>query len=353
MYLPKVSIIILNWNGWKDTIECLESLYQINYPKYEIILVDNNSSDNSIKQIKSWAEGKIVVDSPFYLYNNKNKPIKVYEHKKQKCNNDIYMTKNKIVDKVLSNRKLFIIRNDKNLGFAAGNNIALKQILKSNNSSYVLLLNNDTVVDKNFLIELVKIGKIKNNIGAVGSINYNYFEPDKVDCSNARILWFLAQTYHGQKIKQEKYSKTQYVVGSCILLKTVALKTIGLFNEKYFCYSEDVDLCLRLQENKFISVYSNYSKIYHKISSSSKKIPGDTIYYKIRNLLWVIKTHNPFYKYLLTVTALVIYKQPLYLIRFLIGKYNFQIVINFYRGIYDGVFKNPLQLNNNELPNHR
>src|SRR3989344_9330156 len=108
---PKVSIIILNWNGWKDTIECLESLYKITYPNYEVIVVDNGSKDDSVKQIR----------------------------------------------KVIKKNTRLILNKD-NSGFAEGNNVAMRQVLKEKKSKYVLLLNNDTVVDKNFLEPLVETG---------------------------------------------------------------------------------------------------------------------------------------------------------------------------------------------------
>ncbi|GFP33386.1 rhamnosyltransferase [Candidatus Hakubella thermalkaliphila] len=77
---PKVSIIILNWNGWKDTIECLESLYQITYTNYDVIVVDNGSEDDSIEKIKGYCEGKIEVESKFFEYSGENKPIEIVEY---------------------------------------------------------------------------------------------------------------------------------------------------------------------------------------------------------------------------------------------------------------------------------
>ena len=79
----RVAIIILNWNGWEDTIECLESLYQINYPNYNVILVDNASSDESLKKIKEYAEGKIKIESNFFDYNSDNKPIDVIHYERR------------------------------------------------------------------------------------------------------------------------------------------------------------------------------------------------------------------------------------------------------------------------------
>jgi len=82
---PKVSIIILNWNGWKDTIECLESVYQITYPNYNVIVVDNGSEDESIEKIREYCKGKIKVESKFFEYNLGNKPIKIIEYTREEA----------------------------------------------------------------------------------------------------------------------------------------------------------------------------------------------------------------------------------------------------------------------------
>jgi len=110
---PKVAIIIVNWDGWEDTIECLESLYRIDYPNYEIIIIDNHSQDDSVRRIKDYSEGK----------------------------------------------ELTIIENEDNYGFAEGNNIGIRYALKYLKPKYILLLNNDTVVDKDFLKELISAGE--------------------------------------------------------------------------------------------------------------------------------------------------------------------------------------------------
>ena len=77
---PKVSVIILNWNGWEDTIECIESLYQIDYPNYDIILVDNDSKDDSVQKIRNYCEGNIKPKSPFFKYKSDNKPVQIFEY---------------------------------------------------------------------------------------------------------------------------------------------------------------------------------------------------------------------------------------------------------------------------------
>ena len=86
MEYPKVTIIILNWNGWKDTLEALESVYQIKYPNYEVVLLDNGSDDESIEKIRGYCEGKIKVESEFFEYSINNKPITLTEYENHELN---------------------------------------------------------------------------------------------------------------------------------------------------------------------------------------------------------------------------------------------------------------------------
>jgi GT2 family glycosyltransferase len=135
MNYPHVSIIILNWNGSEDTVECLESVYKIKYPNYNIILLDNASNDESLEKIRGYLEGKIKVKSPFFEYA-RNKPLKFREYLK----NEIESLKNR--DNHYLNKELILIKNDKNYGFTEGNNIGIRYALNTLNSDYILLLNN-------------------------------------------------------------------------------------------------------------------------------------------------------------------------------------------------------------------
>jgi hypothetical protein len=85
--IPRVSVIILNWNGWQDTVECLESLYRINYPHYDVVVVENHSTDQSIHQIQEYCLGNLPVTSKFLRYNPHNKPIKINEINENQINN--------------------------------------------------------------------------------------------------------------------------------------------------------------------------------------------------------------------------------------------------------------------------
>ena len=118
-YNPKISIVILNWNGFADTIDCLISLSKCTYSNFDVILIDNNSNDESVSIIKKW-----LTETRF--------------------------------------QNLIFIENEENYGFAKGNNIGIDIALK-NNSDFILLLNNDTVVESDFLIELLNFYNQNNN----------------------------------------------------------------------------------------------------------------------------------------------------------------------------------------------
>ena len=190
---PKVSIIILNWNGWKDTIECLESLYQITYPNYDVIVVDNGSKDSSVKKIKEYCHGQTKVQSKFFIYNPNNKPIKIIEYTGEEV--EAGKGKERKLENAPSNKKLTIIKNEKNYGFAEGNNIGIRYAL-GKGIDYVLLLNNDTVVDQNFLTELVRVAESEEYSGIIGPKLYFYKNKNRIYSVGGRINFWTSEISH-------------------------------------------------------------------------------------------------------------------------------------------------------------
>ena len=276
---PSVSIIILNWNGWSDTIECLESIYQLNYSNYRVIVVDNNSSDDSVQKINDYAMGKLEVKSNFFKYNPTNKPIKIIsdgEYSELEKNSTI-------------NKQLILIKNDDNYGFAKGNNIGIDFALKNLNPTYILLLNNDTVVDKDFLKILVQEGENDPAIGLLGPKMYYYDNPNVIWCIGGKIDWKLARGLHvginetdtGQYDEKMNFD---YINGSAILIKRRVLDEIGLLDEKFFLYFEETDLALRASKKGYNSTYIPNAKIWHKVSKSGGGIKKEIgLYYITRN----------------------------------------------------------------------
>ena len=272
MIYPKVFIIILNWNGWEDTLECLESLYQVDYPNYNIIVVDNGSENESLPKIKDYAKGIIQVESDFFKYNNKNKPLKIIEYFK----NDLKFTKDPQIEDIPSNQKLILIKNDKNYGFAEGNNIAMRYIIKSLDYDYILLLNNDTVVDKSFLTELVKNAETEENIGAVGPKVYYYDyngRKDVISFAGEKFNFYISRgkrfaTKEIDNGQRDLVDNTDIIEGCCMLLKKEAIEKAGIFDPVYFAYWEETDLCTRIKNEGFKLLYVPNACIWHKVGVS-------------------------------------------------------------------------------------
>ena len=231
---PKVSIIVLNWNGLDDTVECLDSLRKITYPNYEVIVVDNASQGNDVE----------ILRSKFGDY-------------------------------------IQIIENDKNSGFAEGNNIGMRSALKKSNVAYFLLLNNDTVVGPDFLDELVKVSESEAEIGIVGpKIYYHNFQGRK------NVIWFAGGTimkwrrwiYHGIGWNDDdlpQYQNTanvHWVSGAAMMLKRSVIERISYLDSRYFFGNEDVDYCLRARKHGFKIVYAPTAKVWHKVGMSREKV---------------------------------------------------------------------------------
>ncbi|NJD98900.1 glycosyltransferase family 2 protein [Thermococcus sp. LS1] len=272
---PRVSIIILNWNGWRDTVECLESLYRITYPSYDVILVDNASKDDSIERIKEYVEGKIEVNSKFFNYSPYNKPIKVFEisedeARQGKFNKPLY-------EKYDVNRRLILIRNKGNYGFAGGNNVGIKFALSVLNPEYVLLLNNDTIVDKRFLDELVKVAESDEKLGIVGPkiYYYDYYgRNDIIWSSGGSIHWWLVWVYSSNKTGVRDSEEdllpedVEWISGAALMMNT---KYFRWLNPNYFFGNEDVELGINARQKGLRVVYVPKSKVWHKVGVSRKK----------------------------------------------------------------------------------
>jgi len=249
----KVSIIILNWNGLKNTIECLESLKKITYPNYEVILVDNGSKGN-----------------------------------------DADILKEKYKDYIR------LIRNKKNLGFAEGNNVAIREVIKEGKSDYILLLNNDTAVEPDFLDELIKCAKRHLNTGSI--------QPKMVFSWNPRFIDSTGHLYsknslafnRGAYESVDKYNEENEIISCCAgacLYRISALKDIAIedeyFDKDFFTSYEDVDLGFRLQWAGWKSWYCPKSVVYHKRGATTGIRSPFIIYHFSRNQTWTFFKNFP------------------------------------------------------------
>jgi GT2 family glycosyltransferase len=318
---PRVAIIILNWNGWEDTIECLESLYQVTYPDYEIVLVDNASTDESLRMIKAYCEGTIEVGSRFVTYTAANKPIAVVEYTKAGVEN----VGRGETGNMPHGKKLVLIKNDQNYGFAEGNNIGIGYAERAIVPDYVLLLNNDTVVAPDFLGGLVAVAEADKKVGVVGPKIYYYDYGGRDD-----IIWF-----NGGAIDWRKYPcyfnivqyradpgdgvaravECDWITGAAMMMRVNGSHPDRL-NKKFYFGCEDIDFCMRARHNGYMAAVVPDSKIWHKVGVSRKKKYG-VISWKqligIRTNFQLIKAYN--HKYYLYI--------PLYLTQLTVKIFGF------------------------------
>lgn len=320
---PKVSVIILNWNGWKDTIECLESLYQINYHDFDVVLVDNDSKNDSIEKIREYCKAEIEPKSKFTNYNPKNKPITIYEFNKE----DTEIDKGQFPDKyhkLPHDRRLILIKNDKNYGFAEGNNIGMKFALKTFNPAYILLLNNDTVVEPHFLSEMVKTGEMDKKIAVIGSKTYfyDYNGHDNVIWSvGGKVDLSRYPGYHdlkldeNQPLNKNSTLEVDWISGAVMLIKTKLLP-LKLLNSNFFFGCEDVDICIEMEKKGFKMVTNLNSEVWHKAGVSKRKVRFMGITREIKTNLKFMKAHEKHYNLHLPIYILqIIYRYSSMLIK--------------------------------------
>lgn len=265
---PKVSIIILNWNGKNDTLECLDSLRHLTYPNHEIIIVDNGSTDDSVEFFKnaSWERVKII-------------------------------------------------ENKENLGFAEGNNIGIRRALESS-SDYILLLNNDTIVDPTFLEKLIEVGESDNDIGILSPIIYYYREREKIQYSGEKINLYTGKI-SGIHPNNKKVIHSDTICGASMLIKKETIKKIGCLPTEYFMLWEDIDYSLKAKRNNIKNVYVVNSKIWHKGSVSIGNISSPfRIKYSMRNRIIFWKKYANKSQLICFYMKLVVIQIP---ISFLVG----------------------------------
>ncbi|KUK57297.1 MAG: Glycosyl transferase, family 2 [Synergistales bacterium 53_16] len=300
---PKVAIIVLNWNGWRDTIECLESLQRLTYPNYQIIVVDNGSTDDSVEKIKAWARGEIPVESKFVDYDPKTKPVHWVEYDQAteagKINEEDASLK-----WLPSNQKMIIIQTGENLGFAAGNNVGIQFNLHSDKEiGYILVLNNDTVVTHSLLTEFVKAAKKPSeNIDMVAPVVLNYHNPNLVD----RLGIVLTRSGLAYDRKYLMDGPLFCPSGCCALYSREMLEAVKMgdsyFDSSFFVYGEDVDLGFRARLLGYQATLTRSALVYHKGSASTGGVGSSpSIYYRHRNtILYLIKNlpNKIFWRYL-------------------------------------------------------
>lgn len=243
---PLVYVIVLAWNGWKDTEECLRSLLPVAGDRTRVLVVDNGSTDGTPENVRH-----------FYP-------------------------------------RFEVLENGANLGFPAGNNAGIRRALDAG-ADYVILLNNDTVVDPGFAAELVEAARRNPSAGMANSLIYFHGRPNVIWFAGGRISTWTGRSRHEGYLREDRgqYPADRPIGRPCacaLLVTRRFLETVGLMREDLFLYGEEIDWMLRAQKSGFPCVLAPRSKVWHKVSAStSGAIRPAFLYYATRNMLSVLR----------------------------------------------------------------
>jgi len=242
---PHVTIIVLNWNGLDDTLACVASLQCLDYPDYEVVVVDNGSIDGSVKAIRE-----------------------------------------RFPDVTL-------IENGENLGFTGGNNVGLRHALERH-AHYALLLNNDTEVAPDFLRHMVEVAEADPSVGIVGPTIYYHEQPHVIWSAGGTVdrrrgqttMVGLNEQASGQPGTAPR--EVDFVTGCALLVRKSVLEQVGLLNDKFFAYYEEVEWCERARRAAYRILSVPGAKVWHKISAQARSDSPLVHYLMTRNrLLWI------------------------------------------------------------------
>jgi len=249
-HISKVAIIILNWNGLEDTIECLGSLKKITYPNYDIILVDNASIDGSAQRLAD--------EFP----------------------------------------KVMLIVNEENLGFAAGCNVGIKRAVQRN-ADYILLLNNDTLVKPDFLNRAVAFAEENPAVGLVGGKIYWHGEGKRLWDAGGEINWLkgVGERMGWGQVDEGQYDTprlTTFVTACLMLIKKKVVLNVGLLPEEYFFGVEEWDYSVRVARAGYKLAYVPQLVIWHKIGGAhSSDLAPKWVYCHHRSRLLFMRQNAP------------------------------------------------------------
>lgn len=263
----KISIVVLNFNGWEDTLECIKSLdstLMCESLDVSLIVIDNNSENESIKEIDHFLSNQY---GDLYLLTEDNNEAVTH--------------------------KIVLFKSSKNLGFSAGNNIGMRIAIKKG-SDYVMLLNNDTSVEDGFLQPLVQLMELDTNLGMVGPKIFDYFNRSEYTLGG-NYNKFKGSGYSFYNTEKADKKRLNYLSGCCWLIRSNAIGKCGLMDEAFFLYVEDVDYSCAFYNNGYRLSCTKDSVIYHK-EGRSTSIRESLFYYNTRNRLYLNKKLGyPFY----------------------------------------------------------
>jgi GT2 family glycosyltransferase len=263
-----VAVLVLNYNGWRYTVECLESLGNLRHREFWVVLVDNGSTDDSVDQIRAWARGEVPVESPFFKEPGWAKPVRLVEYEGEPS------PEQAALERAAEAPYVTLIRLPENRGFAAGNNVAIRYAL-ARGAEWTWLLNNDTVVTPDSLTEMLRAGLADPRVGIVGCKLLYYDRPDTIQAAGGGrfYFWLGVARHYGWMERDDGWwdrpFEPHYVTGASMLVRARCWQEVGLLDESFFFYGEEVDWQLRARKLAWRTVYRWPAAVYHREAATA------------------------------------------------------------------------------------
>ena len=293
-----IYVVVLNCNNYTDTRECIESIRQSLYPIDRIILVDNGSRDNSIEKLE--------------------------ENYRQSS-------------------KLEIIRNRINEGFARGVNVGIRRAL-DDGAEYILLVNNDAIIDMECVTKLCKIAERSDDVGIVGPRIFYFTDNERIWQGGGYFSKLKSGIISPEKNRLAKQCadvkerEVAFLSGCVMLVRRMVFERIGLFNEDLFIYEEDVEFCLRARTAGFRISYVPSARAWHKINNIVKDRTSSFVLYHLArsHLIMLRKSFPPWYFLYGFVVHLLVYT-PYRMWQILQGSRSLNAALSWLKGTIDGL----------------
>jgi GT2 family glycosyltransferase len=276
--LPKTAIITINWRNCGDTIECVESLLEQDYPVFQIFILDNGSYDGSAEKLEEW--GRLRLGDDFLSCPAEQEGFHSFH------------------------QKVVLLRSQDNLGFAGGNNFACRQALCAG-AHYIWFINNDTVHDGRALRALVNVAEAYDHVGMVCSKVLYFDRPEIIESVGSMLIAPLGIFRHLRQGDKDPGAwapeEVPYIYGCSFLVNAGLPASVGFMDERYFLLREEGDWSIRARKKGWKLYCAPDSKVWHKGTVSIGKRSETFFYYVTRNTLLFMKEHYPLF---LPTTAL-------------------------------------------------
>lgn len=265
-------IVLLNWNGWRDTIACLESLLPDIAAGARVIVCDNASSDGSLDHIEAWVAGAQQAARAEHPRLRRLQDYDLAKPEVQRISRAAAVTGEAEADAAL-----ILIENGANLGFAAGNNVGLRFALRQADMTHAWLLNNDTLVERDCLTQMHRRLALQSGPAVCGSVIHFFDEPEHIQCIGGNRFDYrrgLASESVGRYAREadaptirQVEGSLDYLSGCSMLLPRSFLETVGLMSEDYFLYYEEIDWFTRAA-GRFDLIVAGGARLYHREGGS-------------------------------------------------------------------------------------